>query len=57
MSAPTLGATWLFEGDDDVTIALVLGWDDSHWFVQDAEGARKVPRTASLPRARFARGT
>jgi hypothetical protein len=36
---PTLGATWLFDNGDDVTIALVLGWDDVHWFVQDAEGA------------------
>jgi hypothetical protein len=36
---PTLGATWLFDNGDDVVIALVLGWDDVHWFVQDAEGA------------------
>ena len=54
---PTLGATWLFEGGADVTIALVLGWDESHWFVQDVEGAWKVPRSAWLPRARFTRAT
>ena len=36
---PTLGATWLFDNGDDVTIALVLCWDDSHWFVQDVDGA------------------
>jgi hypothetical protein len=55
-NTPTLGATWLFECGDDVTIALVLGWDDVHWFVQDAEGAWKVCRADWLPRARFARG-
>jgi len=54
---PTLGATWLFDNGDDVTIALVLGWDDDHWFVQDAEGAWKVPRAIWLPRARFTRAT
>jgi hypothetical protein len=54
---PTLGATWLFESGDDVTIALVLGWDDSHWFFRDVEGAWKVPRSAWFPRTRFARVT
>jgi len=34
-----------------VRAALMLGWDDVHWFVQDAEGAWKVPRAAGLPRA------
>ena len=52
---PTIGTTWLFDNGADVTIALVLGWDDVHWFVQDAEGAWKVPRATWLPRARFAR--
>ena len=32
---PTLGATWLFDNGEDITIALVLGWDDAHWFLQD----------------------
>jgi hypothetical protein len=52
---PMLGATWLFDNGDDVVIAPVLGWDDDYWFVQDSEGAWKVPRAAWLPRARFAR--
>jgi hypothetical protein len=51
---PTLGATWLFDNGDDVMIALVLGWDDSHWFVQDIEGAWKVPRGRWMARARVA---
>ena len=51
----TLGATWLFDNGEDVVIALVLGWNDVHWFVQDSEGAWKVPRAAWLPRARLAR--
>jgi hypothetical protein len=55
-ASPTISATWFFDNGEDVVIALVLGWDDSHWFVQDIEGAWKVPRAAWLPRARFARG-